>query len=197
MTRIGLFAYGSLVNARSAARTLGLELPPPRPARLSGWRRRWTLVRDNLRSEKTFAIEPSGTVPRWVLGLNIEPDPGDGTDVGAAPNGALHELGEAELARLDLREIRYDRVDVTASVSGAGEFDRVIAYRAKRDHHASEPPPGAVVLAPYLRAVEEAFAALGGAELELYRRTTPSPPVDAVEAVLVEDRIPPGNPRAW
>jgi hypothetical protein len=198
MTRIGVFAYGSLVNATSAGRTLERELPTPRPARLPGWRRRWTLVRDNLRSEKTFAIDPGGRVPQWVLGLNIEPCP-EGDEAGGieAPNGALLELSEAELARLDLREMRYDRVEVTARVAGADGFDLVVAYKAKDRHHAPEPPPGAVVLAPYLRAVEEAFAALGEAELEAFRRTTPLPVAELVETVLVRDQIPPGNPRGW
>lgn len=195
MTRIGVFAYGSLVSAPSAAGTIGRELRAHRPARLAGWRRRWTLVRDNLNSEKAFAIDPGGRLPRWILGLNLEPEE-DG-DAGEAPNGALLELSEAELARLDLREMRYDRIDVTARVDGCEGFDLVVAYRAKPEHHAPAPPPGAVVLASYLRAVEGAFAALGGGELDAYRRSTPAPPVEAVEALLVEDRIPPGNPRAW
>jgi hypothetical protein len=197
MTRIGVFAYGSLVNAPSAARTLGREPASHHPVRLSGFRRRWTLVRDNLNSEKTFAIEPGGRLPRWVLSLNIEPLTEDRSDDGEAPNGAVLELDEAELARLDLREMRYDRFEVTDRVDGADGFDLVVAYRAKPQHHAPAPPPGAVVLAPYLRAVEAAFATLGDAELEAYRRSTPQPPVEAVEVVLVEDRIPAGNPRAW
>jgi hypothetical protein len=199
MTRIALFAYGSLVDSASAGRTLGRELPAPRPARLEGWRRRWTLVRDNLRSEKTFAIEPGGEVPPWVLGLNIEPrSETGGEEPDEAPNGALLELSESEVERLDLREIRYDRIDVTGSVAEAEDgFDLVVAYRAKHRHRAPEPPPGAVILASYVRAVEEAFAALGDGQREAYLRTTPRPPVELVEPVLVRDRIPQGNPRGW
>src|SRR3954454_4407971 len=110
MTRTAVFAYGSLVDPASAGRTLGRELAAPLPARLEGWSRRWTLLRDNLRSEKTFTIDPGGEVPPWVLGLNIEAH-GSHED---GPNGALIELSAAELDRLDLREIRYDRIDVTA-----------------------------------------------------------------------------------
>ena len=194
MTRIAVFAFGSLVDPVSAGRTLGREMPAPRPARLEGWERRWTLLRDNLRSEKTFAIEPGGEVPPWVLGLNLESQE-HASDEG--PNGALIELSEAELERLDLREIRYDRIDVSESIDGADGFDRVVSYTAKPSHHAPEPPPGAVVLATYARAVEAAFAALGNGQLDAYLRTTPTPPVDLVEPVLVRDRIPPGNPRAW
>jgi hypothetical protein len=194
MTRIAVFAYGSLVDPVSAGRTLGRRMPAPRPTRLSGWERRWTIVRDNLRSEKTFAIEPGGEIPRWVLGLNIEPRDGTG---GEDPNGALLELSAAELERLDLREMRYDRVDVSDSVSGAEGFDQVVCYTAKPAHRAPEPPPGAVVFATYIRAVEAAFAALGDGELAAYLQTTPVPPAELVEPVLVRDRIPPGNPRAW
>src|SRR4051794_16197880 len=194
MTRIAVFAYGSLVDPASAGRTLGRELPAPRPARLKGWERRWTLVRDTLRSEKTFAIEPGGEVPPWVLGLNIEPAE-EGGDEG--PNGALIELSEAELERLDLREVRYDRIDVSGSIAAADGFDRVVSYTAKASHHSPEPPPGAVILTTYTRAVEAAFAALGDDQLATYLKTTPSPPVDLVEPLLVRDEIPPGNPRAW
>ena len=194
MTRIAVFAYASLVDPESASMTLGREVPKPRPARLAGWRRRWSQARDNLREEKTFAIEPGGRLPPWVLGLNIEPAEGAEAE---GPNGALLELSEAELERLDLREIRYRRVDVTAAVSGADGFDLVVAYRARANHFAPEAPPGAVILARYAHAVELAFDALGEGERETYLRTTGSPPVDLVEGKLVRDRIPPGNPRAW
>ena len=108
MTPIAVFGYASLVDPRSAGATLGRPVRAA-PARLPGWRRRWSLYRDNLREEKTFAIEPGGEVPPFVLGLNLEPAP----DSNPAVNGVLIEVSEAELERLDLREIRYDRLDVT------------------------------------------------------------------------------------
>jgi hypothetical protein len=195
MTRIAVFAYASLVDPASASLTLGREVPQPPPARLRGWRRRWSQARDNMREEKTFAIEPGGRLPPWVLGLNIEPDSEVADDDG--PNGALLEVSEAELRRLDLREIRYDRLDVTAEVGAAAGFDLIVAYRAKADHFAPHPPPGAVILASYARAVEQAFESLGDGQRETFLRTTGPPPVELVEARLVRDRIPPGNPRAW
>ena len=42
-----------------------------------------------------------------------------------------------------------------------------------------------------------AVATLGAEQLELFRETTEAPPAEVVEARLVEDRIPPGNPRDW
>lgn len=193
MTRIAVFAYASLVDPESASLTLGRPVPRPAPARLAGWRRRWSVARDNLRSEKTFAVEPGGEMPRWVMGLNIE----TGEDGDSPPNGALLEVSEEELERLDLRELRYDRVDVSGAVRGSSSFEKIVAYRAKPAHHAPEPPPGAVVFGPYARTVEAAFAALGEGQRQLYLETTGAPPVAVVEPVLVRDRIPPGNPRAW
>ena len=196
MTRLAVFGYASLVSRESAAQTLGRQVDECPLVRLTGWRRRWSLVRDNERAEKTFARADDGSLPPFMLGLNIEPG---GAEVDA-PNGALIELSEAELGRLDLREIRYDRVDVTAAISPAAEslgFARVIAYRAKPERYSAEPPEGAVVLRPYLEAVEAAFAARGENERRLFTETTGPPPVEVIDAVLVRDRIPEGNPRAW
>jgi cation transport regulator ChaC len=187
--RLALFAYGSLVGPDSASVTLDRPIASPTPARLPGWRRRWSGARDNLAVEKTFARRDDGRLPRHVLGLNIEPS--DASD--EAPNGALLEVSEEELRRLDVREMRYDRIEVPGFVG----FDRVFTYTAKRAHYAPEPPPGAVVIAAYAARVEAAFAALGEDQLRLYRETTGPPPVEVIDAVLVRDRIPPGNPREW
>ena len=104
MARLGLFVYGSLVSPESATHTLGRPVEASAPLRLPGWRRRWSTMRDNHASEKTFA-RSDGSLPGHVLGLNIEPcdDPAE------APNGVLLELGEEELERLDVRELRYER----------------------------------------------------------------------------------------
>ena len=198
MTRLAVFAYGSLVDPRSASLTLGREVPSTLPARLVGWRRRWSVCRDNKKSEKTFAIQPGGEVPPWIIGLNVEPDPDD-----VGPAGALLEVTEAELERLDLREMRYERAEVTDAVrplegdpKAGHPFDTVIGFTARPEHHAPEAPPGAVVIAAYLRTVEAAFAARE--MLYAFRGTTEPPPVPVVEGeLLAGDEIPPGNPRAW
>ena len=94
--------------------------------------------------------------------------------------------------------MRYRRTEVTESISPRARGDaRVFAYTARPRHHAATPPPGAVILASYPRAVEAAFAALGDDQLELYRATTDPPPVELIDAVLVSDHIPAGNPREW
>jgi hypothetical protein len=196
MSGIAVFGYGSLVSAASVAETLGHDAPAPIPARLSGWRRRWSLVRDNARAEKGF--EPIDGDPfDFCLGLNLEPAPDAPEE--QWPNGGLIGLTAAELERLDLRELRYDRVDVTAAVRSARphSFETVVTYVAKQENFAPHPPPRSVVLASYLRACEAAFDELGPDELVAFGLTTEPVPVPVVEARLVRDAIPAGNPRAW
>ena len=191
-SRLGLFGYGSLVLPETAAMTLDRPVPEARPARLREWKRRWSLGRDNLTCEKTFEIE-GGHRPEWFLGLNVE----RGEDPAGPVNGVVIELTEAELDRLDIREIRYDRVDVSGLVDGDGLPERIVTYTAKEWHFRPEPPEDAFIVATYANTVEAAFEALGRGDLEAYRATTGPHPVDLVEATLVLDRIPDGNPRAW
>lgn len=191
MSRVGLFGYGSLVLRESASMTLGRLIGELRPARLHDWRRRFSQRRDNLTCEKTFECE-GGWRPEWILGLNVE----EGEAEAGPVNGVVIELTEAELYRLDIREIRYDRVEVTGSVQGEDLPDRIVTYKAKAFHFAPEPPEDSVILATYAAAVEEGFEALGSGELEHYLATTPYP-VERVDATLAIDKIPDGNPREW
>lgn len=192
--RTALFAYGSLVDRASAEYTLGRPLGEIRPARLGGWRRRFSQARDNRAAEKTFAT-PGGELPERILGLNLEP----GAAPEEAPNGVLIEVTEADLIALDRRELRYDRIEVSAAVTagGTGFAANVFSYVAKAEHLAVETPSGAVILDAYARTVEAAFEGLSAADGELYRETTLPYPAPIVEGVLVADRIPPGNPRDW
>jgi len=188
---LGLFGYGSLVLHESASMTLGRPAGELRPASLRGWRRRFSQRRDNLTCEKTFECA-GGWRPEWILGLNVE----EGEDEAGPVNGVVIELTEAELDRLDIREIRYDRVDVTGSVEGEGLPERIVTYTAKDFHFAPRPPEDSIILATYAAAVEQGFELLAPGELDHYLLTTPYP-VDRHEATLVIDNIPDGNPRAW
>jgi hypothetical protein len=192
MASLGLFGYGSLAMLESAELTLGRPIPRLLPAELGGWRRRFSQRRDNLTCEKTFECL-DGRRPEWILGLNLERR----EDPSGPVNGVVIELGEADLDRLDIREIRYDRVEVTDQVAGEQLPERIVTYTAKEFHFAPEPPEDAVILATYATAVETGFASLGPGQLERYRDTTGPYPVELVEATLVIDRIPEGNPRAW
>ena len=177
----------------NAERTLGRPVEHAALARLPGWRRRWSQVRDNVATEKTFVHAETRAVPPHCLGLNLEPDAG-----GAGPNGVIIEVSRAEFERLATREIRYDPVDVSEAVGeGAAAYSPVVTFTAKSENFAPSPPPGAVILAPYVRAVEAAFGSLGVDQLELFRQTTGPAPVEIIEAVLLRDEIAPGNPRDW
>ena len=195
MSRLALFAYASLVSPESAGETLGRTIDGLVPARLEGFSRGWTLGRDNLRSEKTFA-RADGSLPRFCLGLNLEHAGAESPP----PNGVLLEVTKAELERLDVREIRYRRIDVTEAIVADcpdDAYETVLAYTARSAHHHPTAPRDAIVIGTYLRTVEAAFAALGPEQLDLFRATTVAPPVEVVDATLVRDEIPEGNPRSW
>ena len=145
------------------------------------------------RTEKTFALA-DGAIPPYIVGLSIERDP---ECEGA--NGVLIEITEAEADRLDLRELRYDRVDVTGEVralDGSGHgFEQVILYTAKPEHHAPRAPDGAIVIANYVRTVEAAFAELGPGAGRAIRRDRPTrPPVIPVDATAGPRRDPGRQP---
>ncbi len=190
-----MFGYGSLVSRASIAETLGHEAPAPVPAQLAGWRRRWSIYRVNTAHEKVFE-RVDGEPFEHIVGLNIQRAP----DAAEAewPNGALIELTQEELERLERREVRYDRIEVTEGVVADGAaFDRVYAFTAKEGHFAEETPPDSIIVASYVRACEAAFSELGPDGWERFMATTGEFPAPVVDARLVVDEIPEGNPRAW
>lgn len=193
--RVAVFAYGSLVSRASCERTLGSPVEGIWAAELRGWRRGFTLARANRTCEKTFSRADTGEVPEWVLALNLEEaGPTDWV------NGALIELSAEARERLDLRELRYARRDVSAAVHNpptAPSFDAVYTYVARPEHRAPTPPEGAVILRSYAAAVESAFADLGREEVDRFHASTDVPDVGLVDGILVRDSIPPGNPRDW
>ena len=194
MSRLAVFVYASLVSADSASQTIGRKVRRPERASLSGWRRRWSEKRDNLRCEKTFARRDDGTLPPLVLGLNVE----RGEDDAGPVNGVVIGVTDEEADRLDIREMRYDRVEVTEQIETDEEsFDRVYTYAVKPENFAPQPPDGAVILGTYAMTVEQAFDELGDGELETFKATTGPHPVEVIDPVLVRDQIPPGNPRLW
>ncbi|MDQ2677000.1 MAG: gamma-glutamylcyclotransferase [Actinomycetota bacterium] len=195
--RSAIFGYGSLVSRASIAQTLGREAQALSPARLRGWRRRWSIYRVNTAHEKVFE-RMDGEPFEHVVGLNLEP----AADAPREhwPNGALIELTEAELERLDRREVRYDRIEVDpeAAITAAPHgFDRVFAFTAKPAHFAPETPDGSIIIASYVEACRAAFEELAPGSWQEFLATTGEFPAPVVEARLVVDAIPEGNPRAW
>ena len=189
---LGLFGYGSLVNRESAEQTLGREIESMRPAVIAGWRRRWSLLRDNPHCEKTFALE-DGTVPDWLLTLNIERTGNPADSV----NGVVVEITETDLEALAIREIRYRLAEVGDAIAETANGGRVVTYTALPNHAALAPPGGALILDTYLETVERGFRELGAGQLEQFRASTGEPPVPVVSATLIRHEAPARSPVRW
>ena len=112
VSELAVFGYGSLASPRSAELTLGREIEVIGHARLTGWRRRWSVARDNRATEKCFARAHDGSIPAHCVGLNLERTAGGGPGA----TGVLLSVKEGDLERLDVREMRYERTDVSADV---------------------------------------------------------------------------------
>ena len=115
-----VFGYGSLVSPESAASTLGrpVDRASVPYARINGWKRAWNVGSDQHSHPERRFVRPDGseyTGLTVVLGLDEDP--------AATCDGAVFAVTEGELARLDVRERNYDRVDVTATVSWPGKPD--------------------------------------------------------------------------
>ena len=103
-------------------------------------------------------------------------------------NGVIGWVTDDELARLDRREVDYDRVDVTALVETSAPVEgRIETYVPKPESIARyeryrETGRGAVEQR-YWDLVAGAFAAFGMAERRRYFDTTPAPDVPVLELV--------------
>jgi hypothetical protein len=184
-----VLGYASLVSPASVRATLGHDIDPRQfsVARLAGWRRDWNVGSDHTsHPERTF-LRDDGTAFTGVTAvLGVVPTDGAGCD------GAVFPVTPADLARLDLRERNYDRVDVTGSVSWPGRpaggvvftyLPRAAAIQRLRAARTDGRPVR--VRAGYLRLVEAAFTAIG--RLDGYRRGTPTPPFPVEELRIAID----------
>lgn len=194
MSRVGVFGYGSLVDLASASQTLGRAIDAAPEAALAGWSRRWSLIRHNPTCEKTFRRRNDGWIPEWILVVNIEPDEGTPNPV----NGVILEVEAEDLPRLDLREFRYDRIDVSDALARSSGFDQVYTYVGKAEYQAPSPlPEETAIMATYVAAMERGFARFGEGALGRYRRSTGDRPVATMDGELIRDEIAEGNPREW
>jgi len=182
-----VFGYGSLVSPTSMSRTISRVAEPGVDffeAELSGYGRRWNY--GVMHISATLEFDDGSRVDDGVIvALGVVESPGE------TVNGVVASLTDAELERLDRRERSYDRVDVTHLVTTtAPGVDCVVTYvpRAESIAHYEDARDGgtAGVRRTYWDLVDDAFAALGGAQQERYRSTTPAPDIplaDVVEAV--------------
>ncbi len=198
---IGVFAYASLVNGESAAEILGRSVGPGVVADLYGFRRSWSVARNNRKSEKTFARVGDGWVPDHVLLLNAAE-----AKLNDYLNGVIYTVTERELKRLEKREKRYSSIEVRDRLTYRQEnwepgdalsFTEVYTFTGKPGHLISLPPPKSCVLESYMDAVVEGFKQLGGRELEIYHETTDNHEAEVLRAELISGDNEDGLPRRW
>lgn len=156
---IHIFGYGSLMNLKSAEKTLGRPLAraDALPATLRDYVRRWDLAAWVVLEE----AGEHGAVP--AVFLNIAPRPG------SRVNGILIRVNAQELARMDAREKNYVRVDVAPLIEPR-PIGRVFGYVGRKEH--TSPPPGSVVLSAYEAIVQEGLLAWGQAFADGFAYTT-------------------------
>ena len=109
-----VFAYGSLLNPESLARTVpSARLSAVVGARLVGFVRTFNVAfpNDGSQGDKAY-FDDLGRRPPTVLFANVVP-----SSDGHAANGVLVPLGPGDLSLLVDRERRYEAVDVTESMS--------------------------------------------------------------------------------
>lgn len=174
-----VFGYGSLMSSASAARTLGRE-PVLVPAVLRGWRRSWTAATPTALDRRYRCTACGGVPPGSMVVLDLVRDPA-GTCA-----GVVLACDERELAALDERERRYERVELDrATLRGDLPEGRVWTY-CRRSEHVLGEGADAWVAAGYLEVVERAAALLPGG-LDAYRADTLAPAVPVRAAAFRPD----------
>jgi len=185
-----VFGYGSLVSPVSLGSTIG-RLPVRGgdflAAELRGWERRWNY--GHLISPERYTGGEVSSIDT-VVALGIVPAPS------AVMNGVIASVSDSELARLDKRERRYERVDVTDAVEllegNAAEFeiDAVITY-VPADEPVAEYVDGrdrgrAGIEVRYWDLVNTAFDELLPGAGARFRASTPEPDVPVVDVSRIE-----------
>ena len=103
-------------------------------------------------------------------------------------NGFCSPVTRDELDRLDARERNYRRVEIGARL--AAPPGRTWAYLGSEAGRArmrqGRKTARLVVARPYLSAVEDAFARLGGRELERFKASSDPPPGPVLELQRVD-----------
>jgi len=131
-----IFAYGSLMAKHDIERTLGCVLPDHAviPATLNGYKRDWSAVRQNTSSSWKWLIDrQTGLLPRFVAYLNIV------VDHNSAVEGMVFPIDEEGMAKLDRREVGYDRVEVDVfDTSGKRMDGTVFTYVDQCQEHITD-----------------------------------------------------------
>lgn len=141
---IYLFGYGSLINPKSIQRTLGREIKVEYliEAMIYNYVRKWQVV-DWVIIEEYNMEKP---IPAIFLDMVRQS--------GAMTNGILIPIFENELDKMDKRERKYDRVNVSNLIEPRiSEY--IFTYIGKKEH--TTPPKESCVLLEYEKIIEEGF----------------------------------------
>lgn len=176
-----VFGYGSLVSRDSLALYLDGDRLNDNHVKfgcLRGFRRTWDVAMDNRKDVPGYKVffdaESGDRIDGFVTFLNIRRNPA------SEVNGVFFPVDPETLARIDLRERNYDRIDVTEAcdldVEGKvwayiGSEDGVGRYRDGVESGKS------VIERQYFDHVIEAFRAVGEDALARYVATTDEPQV--------------------
>ncbi len=153
---IAIFGYGSLINPRSIAKTLGRTVPGEAlfVSRLHGYRRVWDVVDE--------VLDPQLSRKRAIF-LNLR------RDAAASVVGVSFHVNADELVRLDVRERNYNRTDVTASLKPAFP-GTVFTYIAKPEHLVADQEGW--VLSAYEQIIDDGLAFWGPDFAKAFAETT-------------------------
>ena len=180
-----VFGYGSLVNRASLATTLGHMTTVGTDvfvATLHGYRRTWNATMGNLHDDLTdkYYVDAAGQRPDLgvtALGITATPD--------EAIGGVIFRVSGAQIARFDLRERRYDRIDVTSSVQSDALMesdDAIVTYApsaAALRTHSQHLAKGTVVSArSYVQTIADGFGEMDTVELARFQAELTPPQHD-------------------
>jgi len=192
---VWIFGYGSLVDPADVERYVGsrpVEDMDWAPALLDGYERVWNVGMYNVHDrddDKFFTTAEGERYKGIILSLGLE------SNRDMAVNGLVFRVERRDLSRLDRRERRYDRVDVTGSISTAARLtsgSTVYTYVPKPEALAvglegMRGGSGAISRS-YHDKVVAAFAQLGEEAIARYEESTRQPYVPIVDLQIVWPR---------
>lgn len=189
---VWIFGFGSLVDPDEFVRYVGYQPAMEvewAPARLNGHGRAWNVGMNNMIArpdDKFYVTADNRRYDGIVVTLGVV------ANRDCAVNGVVFRVERRALQRLDRRERRYDRVDVSGSIATSAQLrpgSTVYTYIPTSEALAVglegiKSGTGAVSRSYYDR-VERAFAQLGEGQLAQYRATTPEPTVAITELQVI------------
>lgn len=157
-----IFGYGSLINLKSATKTLGRTI----------------------RDQDVFTVEAQHFSRIWRLVVPVIVDAYIDNPVnavfldiekqhGKVINGIIIEVSLDELKNLDIREKNYNRVDITDYILPQIQRNKVYAYQGKPDFFA-ENFSNPKILIQYLNILHKGLEHQGKEFTEKFEKTTQS-----------------------